>query len=111
MSWMIGKLGLNRPSPLLELLGAYAVAEATRTAIERLRGYKQVLTISDEQREQITITAREFNFGASDALLKRRKGTDKSVPFFRPRTGHSRPPRQARQTPPWFRRSWVAPTL
>lgn len=53
MSWMIRKLGLNKPSPLLELLGAYAVAEAAREAVERLRGYKPVLAIGDEQRERI----------------------------------------------------------
>jgi hypothetical protein len=43
MSWMILRLGLNKPSPLLELLGAYAAAQAARNAIERLRGHKPVL--------------------------------------------------------------------
>jgi hypothetical protein len=43
MSWMIRRLGLNKPSPLLELLGAYAAAQAARNSIERLREHKPVL--------------------------------------------------------------------
>jgi hypothetical protein len=53
MSQMVRRLGLEKPSPLLELLGAYAAAQAASKAIERLRGHKPALAISDKQGEQL----------------------------------------------------------
>jgi hypothetical protein len=69
MSWMIRRLGLNKPSPLLELLGAYAAARAARNAIERLRGHKPVLAVSDEQREQM-IAPQERNLREAEDRLE-----------------------------------------
>lgn len=53
MSWIINKLKLNKPSPLLEFLSAYAIVNAWRNAIDRLAKHKPVIPISKEQREKI----------------------------------------------------------
>ena len=84
MSWWIRRLGLNKPSRLLELLGTYATAKAARNAIERLRGYKPVLAISDEQRQRLIAPQEtklreaedrleELRAGLADNRIKRRK--------------------------------------
>ena len=54
MSWIIQRLGLNRPSPALEYLGAYAAVEAARGVLERLLAHKPVIPISQELRDSIT---------------------------------------------------------
>jgi CPA1 family monovalent cation:H+ antiporter len=53
MSWLIRRLGLNKPSLVEKYMEVHAVAEAERNAISRLRGHRPVVRISDEQRQAI----------------------------------------------------------
>jgi CPA1 family monovalent cation:H+ antiporter len=48
MGWLIRRLGLDRPSPVSELMGAYASAAADRAALERLNAYQPVSNVSNE---------------------------------------------------------------
>jgi CPA1 family monovalent cation:H+ antiporter len=48
MGWLIRRLGLDKPSPVLEFMGAYANAAADRAALERLNAYRPVSNVSTQ---------------------------------------------------------------
>jgi len=53
MSWLIRRLGLNTPSPLKQYLRCYAQRESVRGVLKRLHAFKPVISLTDQQREQI----------------------------------------------------------
>jgi CPA1 family monovalent cation:H+ antiporter len=59
MSWLIRRLGLNKPSLAAEYMRVHAEVEAARNAIERLGRIRPVILMSDELREQILAPQRE----------------------------------------------------
>jgi hypothetical protein len=54
MSWLVRRLGLNRPTAAMEFLGAYGAVEAARGVVRRLTEHRPVVPVSDELREEIS---------------------------------------------------------
>lgn len=53
MSWVIRRLQLDQPSPLLKYLGAYALVEAARGVLDKLHDYKPVIPVSEDWRQAV----------------------------------------------------------
>mgnify|MGYP001813659296 FL=1 len=73
MSWMIRRLGLDRPSPAMAFLGAYANFETARRVVGRLTDYKPILQISDESRAKLIAPYRQ-QLEAAESHLKALRG-------------------------------------
>jgi CPA1 family monovalent cation:H+ antiporter len=78
MSWLMRKLGLDKPSPLLDFTHTYGAIVAKRSALERLDGYQPVGKVSEDlfQRVRDNYLHRLRQLEAKLAELRRKIGDD-----------------------------------
>lgn len=68
MSWLVRRLGLDKPSLISRYLDAYATAGAARGALTRLREHLPVLPFSDAQRDRAIRSQQEALEEAEERL-------------------------------------------
>jgi CPA1 family monovalent cation:H+ antiporter len=73
MSWLIRRLGLDRPSPLNEYLSAYAMVEAARGVLQRLRAYRPVVPVDQDWRHRV-LDEHEQDLANAEQRLRELRG-------------------------------------